>query len=256
MFDLAPLAVLNADDPTGAAFARELSEPITYALDADATLRARDVVLEGEGSTFRVGDTEVTIALPGRFNVRNALAAFGLARALGIDDATIARGLAATRAVPGRMERIGAFGIDAIVDYAHTPDALENVLRAARETTRGDLIVVFGCGGDRDPGKRTEMGEIAARIADRVIVTSDNPRSEDPLTIARAVANGYDRTDIELDRRHAIRRAIDEAKAGDTVVVAGKGHETYQIVGDQTRPFDDRDEVRIAFSKRAATARR
>jgi UDP-N-acetylmuramoyl-L-alanyl-D-glutamate--2,6-diaminopimelate ligase len=270
LFDLAPHAVLNADDPSGAAFARELAAanghsqanagergaPITYALDTEATLRARDVVLGGEGSTFRVGETQVTIALPGRFNVRNALAAFGLARALGIDDATIARGLGATRAVPGRMERFGAFGIDAIVDYAHTPDALENVLRAARETTKGDLIVVFGCGGDRDPGKRAQMGEIAARLADRVIVTSDNPRSEDPLAIAREVADGYERTAIELDRRSAIRRAIDEARPGDTIVVAGKGHETYQIVGDQTRPFDDRDEVRIAFSKRAETVRR
>jgi UDP-N-acetylmuramoyl-L-alanyl-D-glutamate--2,6-diaminopimelate ligase len=276
LFDLAPRAVLNADDPSGARFATELAttpdpnvtlslskggqspstSPITYAIDTDATLRARDLVLDGEGSTFRVGDTDVRIALPGRFNVRNALAAFGIGRALGIDDATIARGLAATRAVPGRMERFGAFGIDAIVDYAHTPDALENVLRAVRETTKRDLIVVFGCGGDRDPGKRTQMGEIAARLADRVIVTSDNPRSEDPLAIAKAVANGYDRTHIELDRRRAIRRAIDEAHAGDTVVVAGKGHETYQIVGDQTRPFDDRDEVRIAFSKRAETVRR
>jgi UDP-N-acetylmuramoyl-L-alanyl-D-glutamate--2,6-diaminopimelate ligase len=284
LFDLSPQAVLNADDPSGAQFARELgtaleanagqiapggnvilslskdgqspNRPITYAIDAEATIRAEDLVLDGDGSSFRVGGTRVRIALPGRFNVRNALAAFGIGRALGIDDATIARGLAATRAVPGRMERIGAFGIDAIVDYAHTPDALENVLRAARETTKRDLIVVFGCGGDRDPGKRTQMGEIAARLADRVIVTSDNPRSEDPMSIAKAVANGYDRTDIELDRRRAIRRAIDEAQAGDTVVVAGKGHETYQIVGDQTRPFDDRDEVRIAFSKRAETVRR
>ena len=219
-------------------------------------MRADDLVLAGDGSTFRVGDVEVSIALPGRFNVRNALAAFGIGRALGIDDATIARGLGATRAVPGRMERFGAFGIHAIVDYAHTPDALENVLRAARETTKRELIVVFGCGGDRDPGKRVQMGEIAARLADRVIVTSDNPRSEDPLTIAHDVANGFERTDIELDRRRAIRRAIDEASAGDTVVVAGKGHETYQIVGSETRPFDDRDEVRIAFAKRAASVRR
>jgi UDP-N-acetylmuramoyl-L-alanyl-D-glutamate--2,6-diaminopimelate ligase len=256
LFDLAPRAVLNADDPSGARFAAELPGSSTYALDAPATLRAEDVVLGGDGSTFRAGGVEVSIALPGRFNVRNALAAFGIGRALGLSDAAIVAGLAATRAVPGRMERFGAFGIDAIVDYAHTPDALENVLRAARETTKRDLIVVFGCGGDRDAGKRTQMGEIAARLADRVIVTSDNPRSEDPLAIAREVANGYDRTAIELDRRRAIRRAIDEAHAGDTVVVAGKGHETYQIVGDQTRPFDDRDEVRIAFSKRAETVRR
>jgi UDP-N-acetylmuramoyl-L-alanyl-D-glutamate--2,6-diaminopimelate ligase len=260
LFDLAPIAVLNVDDPSGAAFARELeaagTRPITYALDVPATLRAQDVVLAGDGSTFRVGESTIALALPGRFNVRNALAAFGLARALGVDDATIVRGLAATRAVPGRMERFGAFGIDAIVDYAHTPDALENVLRAAREMTKRELIVVFGCGGDRDAGKRTEMGEIAARLADRVIVTTDNPRGEDPLAIALTVANGYERTQIELDRRSAIRRAIDEAQAGDTVVVAGKGHEAYQIVGDETRAFDDRDEVRIAFAKRAQAIRR
>ena len=253
LFELASVAVLNVDDPYGAQFAHELRDqhPITYAIDTQATLRAEEVVVEGDGSAFRVGTTHVSLALPSRFNVRNALAAFGVGRALGIDDATIARGLAATRAVPGRMERIAAFGIEAIVDYAHTPDALENVLRAARETTKRDLIVVFGCGGDRDPGKREQMGEIAARIADRVIVTSDNPRSEDPMSIALAVANGFERTAIELDRRRAIRRAIDEAQAGDTIVIAGKGHETYQIICAEHRPFDDRDEVRIAFSARA-----
>ncbi|MDQ6944483.1 MAG: UDP-N-acetylmuramoyl-L-alanyl-D-glutamate--2,6-diaminopimelate ligase [Candidatus Eremiobacteraeota bacterium] len=257
LFDLAHHSVINVDDPWGMKIYRELIErpaPVVgYSIDAEQPggFRATDLRLAGDGSTFRVGNDEITINLPGRFNVRNALAAFSAAAlATNKSGDNLLRGLASTRAVPGRMERIGAFGIDAIVDYAHTPDALENVLNAARETTRGDLIVVFGCGGDRDPGKRTQMGEIAARIADRVIVTSDNPRSEDPLAIARTVANGYERTDIELDRRDAIRRAIDEAKAGDTVVVAGKGHETYQIVGDQSRPFDDRDEVRIAFSKR------
>jgi UDP-N-acetylmuramoyl-L-alanyl-D-glutamate--2,6-diaminopimelate ligase len=259
LFDLAQDAVINDDDPSGAKISTELaasSKTVTgYSIDAEphGGLRVTNLRLAGDGSTFTVDldpPAEFTINLPGRFNVRNALAALGVGLRAGVSVEDIRRGLAATRAVPGRMERIGAFGIDAIVDYAHTPDALENVLQAARETTRGDLIVVFGCGGDRDPGKRTQMGEIAARIADRVIVTSDNPRSEDPLTIARTIANGYERTDIELDRRDAIRRAIDEAKAGDTVVVAGKGHETYQIVGDQSRPFDDRDEVRIAFSKR------
>jgi UDP-N-acetylmuramoyl-L-alanyl-D-glutamate--2,6-diaminopimelate ligase len=153
------------------------------------------------------------------------------------------------------MERIGAFGIEAIVDYAHTPDALENVLTAVRETTRRKLILVFGCGGDRDAGKRAQMGEVGARLADRVIVTSDNPRSEDPLAIAESIAIDLERTEIVLDRRAAIRRAIDEAQAGDTVVVAGKGHETYQIVGDETRPFDDREEVRVAFAKRAVAHR-
>ena len=260
LFDFAPQAVLNVDDPSGASFAAQLGAAgapcITYAIDAPATLRATGVQLDGEGSTFQVDGTRVTVALPGRFNVRNALAAFGIGRALGIDDATIVRGLAATRAVPGRMERIGAFGIDAIVDYAHTPDALENVLLAARETTKRELIVVFGCGGNRDAGKRSQMGAIAARIADRVIVTSDNPRNEDPMSIARAIANGFDRTAIELDRRAAIRRAIGEAEAGDTIVIAGKGHEAYQLIGDETRPFDDRDEVRIAFGKRAEGVKR
>ncbi|HEY4440381.1 MAG TPA: UDP-N-acetylmuramoyl-L-alanyl-D-glutamate--2,6-diaminopimelate ligase [Candidatus Elarobacter sp.] len=256
LFELAPIAVLNVDDAAGADFARSLPRTITYAIDAEADLRATDVRLDGDGSTFDVAGRPASVALPGRFNVRNGLAAFGIGRALGIDDATIVAGLAATRAVPGRMERIGAFGIAAIVDYAHTPDALENVLHAAREMTRGELIVVFGCGGDRDPGKRVQMGEIAARLADRVIVTSDNPRSEDPMAIAQTVANGFDRTDIVLDRRSAIREAITQARAGDTVLVAGKGHETYQIIGDETRPFDDRDEVRIAFGKRAEAGRR
>jgi len=255
LFDLAPLAVLNADDPWGVKFAAGLPGAITYAIDAPATVRAQNVELDGDGSHFQVDGTDVHTTLPGRFNVRNALAAFAIGRAFGFADAAIARGIAATRAVPGRMERIGAFGIDAIVDYAHTPDALENVLRAARETAKRKLIVVFGCGGDRDPGKRAEMGTIAAGLADRVIVTSDNPRSEDPLTIARAIAEGI-RADIVLDRRRAIRRAINEAVAGDVVVIAGKGHETYQIVGAQTLPFDDRDEVRAAFAERAAAAAR
>jgi UDP-N-acetylmuramoyl-L-alanyl-D-glutamate--2,6-diaminopimelate ligase len=255
LFDLAPLQVLNVDDPTGVQFAAALPAAITYALEHDATLRPEDLRVAGDGSTFRLDGTAVEIALPGRFNVRNALAAFGAGRALGIDDATIARGLGTTRAVPGRMERIGAFGIEAIVDYAHTPDALENVLTAVRETTRRKLILVFGCGGDRDAGKRAQMGEVGARLADRVIVTSDNPRSEDPLAIAESIAIDFDRTEIVLDRRAAIRRAIDEAQAGDTVVVAGKGHETYQIVGDETRPFDDREEVRVAFAKRAVAHR-
>jgi UDP-N-acetylmuramoyl-L-alanyl-D-glutamate--2,6-diaminopimelate ligase len=255
LLDFAQLHVINVDDPFGAQFARDFPDAFTYAIDADAAIHAVDLDLGGSGSTFTFGGTPVAVGLPGRFNVRNALAALGVARALGIDDGIAARGLAATRAVPGRMERIGAFGIDAIVDYAHTPDALENVLTAVRETTKRSLIVVFGCGGDRDAGKRVEMGEIAARLADRVIVTSDNPRGEDPMAIAQTVVNGFEHMEIVLDRRTAIRRAVSEAHAGDVLVIAGKGHETYQIVGAETRPFDDRDEVRIAFAKRADEAR-
>lgn len=254
LFDLAPLAVLNVDDAVGRTFADELPSATTYAIDRVAQLRASNVTLQGDGTHFDVGTLHVEVALPGRFNVANTLAAIGLARIAGIGDDAIVRGLAAVRAVPGRMERIGAFGIDAIVDYAHTPDALSNVLRAARETTRGRLIVVFGCGGDRDAGKRVEMGRIAAEAADEVIVTSDNPRGEDPAAIAADVAKDIV-AEVILDRRAAIRRAINDARAGDTVVVAGKGHETYQIVGDERLPFDDRDEVRSAFSLRSGALR-
>jgi UDP-N-acetylmuramoyl-L-alanyl-D-glutamate--2,6-diaminopimelate ligase len=254
LFDLASHAVLNVDDPVGRTFAGELPSATTYAIDHVAQLRATNLVLQGDGTCFEAGGLEIQIALPGRFNVANALAAIGMARAAGIDDTAIVSGLAQARGVPGRMERIGAFGIEAIVDYAHTPDALANVLRAARETTRGRLIVVFGCGGDRDPGKRVEMGRIAAGAADAVIVTSDNPRGEDPAAIAAAVAAGI-AAEVILDRRTAIRRAINDARAGDTIVVAGKGHEAHQIVGELRLPFDDRDEVRTAFSLRSDALR-
>jgi UDP-N-acetylmuramoyl-L-alanyl-D-glutamate--2,6-diaminopimelate ligase len=250
LLQLAHQSAINVDDPTGAGFARAFPQAATYAFDAPAQLRGEQLVLDAGGSRFAVDGTTIQLPLRGRFNAYNALAAFAAARALGVDDATIARALGSVAAVPGRMERIAALGIDAIVDYAHTPDALENVLRTARESARGKLIVVFGCGGDRDPGKRPQMGEIAARLADRVIVTSDNPRSEDPLAIARAIVNGT-RADIVLDRRSAIREAIGAAAAGDTVIVAGKGHETYQIAGGETHAFDDREEVRAAFAARA-----
>jgi UDP-N-acetylmuramoyl-L-alanyl-D-glutamate--2,6-diaminopimelate ligase len=254
LFDLAPHAVLNVDDSVGRTIAGEFATATTYAIERVAQLRASKIELEGHRTRFDVGTLHVEIGLPGRFNVSNALAAIGVARAAGIDDDAIVRGLTTARAVPGRMERIGAFGIDAIVDYAHTPDALANVLRAARETTRGRLIVVFGCGGDRDAGKRVEMGRIAADAADAVIVTSDNPRGESPAAIAAAVAEGIV-AEVILDRRMAIRRAINDARAGDTVVVAGKGHETYQIIGEERLPFDDRDEVRSAFSLRSGALR-
>ncbi len=244
-------AAINVDDAAGARFARDFPDSLTYALDVPAGLRAERLVLEPDGSRFDVDGTSVSVPFPGRFNVYNALAAFAIARIMAIPLPAIVAGLRDADAVPGRMERLEAAGIEVLVDYAHTPDALENVLRAARETTRGRLVVVFGCGGDRDPGKRAPMGEIAERLADRAIVTSDNPRSEDPAAIARAVA-GSGAARIVLDRRAAICEAIDEARPGDTVVVAGKGHETYQIVGDVTLPFDDRAEVRAALAARSS----
>jgi UDP-N-acetylmuramoyl-L-alanyl-D-glutamate--2,6-diaminopimelate ligase len=253
LLELAPRSAINLDDAAGRAYRADFPAALTYAIDAPADVRPAELELDAGGSRFAVDGTPVTLPLRGRFNVYNALAAWAAARALGVPETTIARGLSQAPAVAGRMERIAGPDIEAIVDYAHTPDALENVLRAARETTAGKLVVVFGCGGDRDPGKRAQMGEVAARLADIAIVTSDNPRSEDPLTIARAVA-GTTGARIEPDRRTAIRAAIESAGPGDTVVVAGKGHETYQIVGDQSLPFDDRAEVRAAFALRGAPA--
>ena len=257
LFDHAPVAILNGDDDLGRAWASDLRAAgktvDTYALDADATLVARDVAVRADGSSFNVDGRRFALRLPGRFNISNALAALGIARAHGVNDDDSARAMASFERVPGRMEHLAGGGIDVLVDYAHTPDALDVVLRAARETTRGELAVVFGCGGDRDRGKRPLMGAIARSRANRVFVTSDNPRSEDPQEIIDEILGGMDdlREVIALvDRRAAIRRAILDAEPGDVVVVAGKGHETYQIVGTVTNHFDDRDEVRAALAAR------
>jgi UDP-N-acetylmuramoyl-L-alanyl-D-glutamate--2,6-diaminopimelate ligase len=172
-----------------------------------------------------------------------------------IDERAIGLGLAALRRVAGRMERLHGMGVDVVVDYAHTPDALRSALRALRETKTGALAVVFGCGGDRDRGKRAEMGAIAGEFADRIYLTNDNPRSEEPLAIVRDIAGGIAgerRYVVELDRGAAIARAIAEARAGDVVLVAGKGHETYQIVGDRVLAFDDLAAARDALAKQGA----
>ena len=258
LFDGVPSAVLNLDDPLGRRWARELAADGTavhgYGFANDAELRADDVVVTARGSRFRIGTAEVALALPGRFNVHNALCALGIARLCGVPDATSIAALRDIEAVPGRMEHLAGGGIDVIVDYAHTPDALERVLAAAREVARGTVTVVFGCGGDRDRGKRPEMGRLAARGADAVVVTNDNPRGEDPRAIAEGILAGIDdpaHVRVELDRRAAIERAIADARSGDLVVIAGKGHETYQIAGDEVRPFDDREIARAALARRA-----
>jgi UDP-N-acetylmuramoyl-L-alanyl-D-glutamate--2,6-diaminopimelate ligase len=261
LFEMARNSILNADDPHGARWAGELRAQgrsvVTYGLSEGADVRATDLALGPHGSAFSVDGTRFELALPGRFNVANALGALATARAFGIDDATSARALTSVASVAGRMETQSGGGVTAIVDYAHTPDALDVVLRAAREGATGQLTVVFGCGGDRDRGKRPEMGRIARELADRVVITSDNPRSEEPRAIVDEIVAGIaDRSNVVVDveRRSAIRRAIVEANAGDVIVVAGKGHETYQIVGDVTGHFDDRDEVRAALAAREAGA--
>ncbi|MBV8372471.1 MAG: UDP-N-acetylmuramoyl-L-alanyl-D-glutamate--2,6-diaminopimelate ligase [Candidatus Eremiobacteraeota bacterium] len=256
LFALADAAVLNAGDAYGECWARELSDggvPVTtYGDRAGATLAIDDVVTTSGGSRFRLDGRPYDVHLPGRFNVENAAAAIGVALQLEIDPATIARGLAQVREIPGRMQRLREDGIEVVVDYAHTPDALDRALRALRETHGGRVAVVFGCGGDRDRGKRREMGATAARLADRLYVTSDNPRTEDPHAIAREIVRGIGghRHVIELDRRRAIERAVAEARDGDAVLVAGKGHETYQIVGTSVLDFDDAAVAREALARR------
>ncbi len=256
LFEAAAFGIYNADDPLGRQWASEFpAERVwTYGLGVRAGAHAADVALGPRGSSFTLDGLRFSLPLPGRFNVSNALAAICVARRFGIEDRASASALAATEPVPGRMESFEAGGVEVVVDYAHTPDALAAVLMAVRETSHGAVIAVFGCGGDRDRGKRAEMGRIATALADRTIVTSDNPRSEEPAAIVEDILAGVDEREavgVELDRRAAIRRAVSEAKPGDTIVVAGKGHETYQIVGETVGHFDDRDEVRGALAARS-----
>jgi len=215
-------------------------------------VRATDIAMRTDGSTFAVDGTRFAVHLPGRFNVANALCAIACARALGIDDATSAKGLDAVRRVPGRMEPVRGGDVAVVVDYAHTPDSLTNALTALRETTSGKLSVVFGCGGDRDRGKRPLMGAVAARLADRIYVTDDNPRTESSRAIIEEIVAGIGGKAhaVVPDRRAAIERAVREADPGDAVLVAGKGHEAYQLVGRNVLPFDDAEVAREALARR------
>ncbi len=260
LFDGAGPAIVNADDAYGRRLAAEIgASSVTYAIDAPAQVRAHDVSFGASGARFRcetpVGEVEIATRLPGRFNVQNALAAAAAALALGIEPRHVAEGLAAAGRVPGRFEPVDeGQGFAVLVDYAHTPDSLENVLHAARQITDGRLHVVFGAGGDRDRSKRPLMGAVARELADRVIVTSDNPRSEDPDAIVEEILTGAGPgVDRELDRRTAIRRALEGAEPGDIVVVAGKGHEQGQeFAGGRKEPFDDVEVVRALLRSAAA----
>jgi UDP-N-acetylmuramoyl-L-alanyl-D-glutamate--2,6-diaminopimelate ligase len=247
-------AAVNLDDPRGDELARRTRAAglnvRTFALEADADLRIEGIDSDGTGSsaTLVAAEGRVPIRLPllGRFNVENAAAAAAVALSAGLPFDAVAPGFADAPPVAGRMERIvGGQPFTVLVDYAHTPDALEHLLIAGRRlaNAHGRVLVVFGCGGDRDRGKRPEMGRVAGMHSDLVVITSDNPRSEDPSSIAAAVAEGVAttgvRTTVELDRRAAIRLAIGEAGAGDVVLLAGKGHEVGQTTGPTTVPFDD-----------------
>ena len=266
-------AAVNTDDPYGARLAREISTAgqatlITFSAagSADADLRATDVEFDAAGSRFLCqapdGEHAVALPLPGHFNVENALASIASVSSMGIPTGEAAAALADAERVPGRMEPIDeGQPFTVLVDYAHTPDSIENVLRAARRLGSGRLIAVIGAGGDRDSDKRPLMGNAAARLADIVVVTSDNPRSEEPEAIIGEIVAGMRGPDagaqieVQSDRRAAVGIALARAESGDTVVIAGKGHEQGQeFEGGRTIPFDDRDVAREQLrALRAAT---
>lgn len=248
-------AVINVDDAASSEILRHsLCEKISYGMENSADLRATGINLRADGMTFKIrggfGSMDLALHVTGLFNVYNVLAAIGAAFAENISPEVIKTALENFRSVPGRFERIfSAAPFEVIVDYAHTPDGVENVLRTARQIVKRKIICVFGCGGDRDHSKRPLMGKVVAELSDIVIATSDNPRSEDPEKILDEVEVGIgDRLHERIaDRRAAIHRAIELAEAGDAVLILGKGHETYQILNTGTIHFDDREEARIAI---------
>jgi UDP-N-acetylmuramoyl-L-alanyl-D-glutamate--2,6-diaminopimelate ligase len=259
-------ALLNADDAEVARLAEEPQLPThTFAVNAAADWRAHDVTATATGSAFVLDGpdglrVDGSIGLAGAFNVVNAVTAIAALGEAGLDASAAADGIAAVGSVPGRMEPVDA-GQDftVIVDYAHKPDAVTATLEALRPVTPGRLTIVVGAGGDRDQGKRPLMGEIAARLADMLVVTDDNPRSEDPATIRSEIVAGATAGPAKVveigDRRTAIEHALREAEAGDTVLIAGKGHETGQEVGDAVLPFDDRAVAREILAELTGVAR-
>jgi UDP-N-acetylmuramoyl-L-alanyl-D-glutamate--2,6-diaminopimelate ligase len=251
--------VVNRDDPFGMRLIGELgTDVLTFGMGDGDISPEGTVTVEEWGSRCRLktpwGPVEVDTALPGRFNLYNIMAAVASGGLLGLDTETISRGLSSVKKVPGRFEKVDrGQPFSAVVDYAHTPDAVQNILESARAITRGRVITVLGCGGDRDTSKRPLMGQTAASLSDVLFVTSDNPRSEDPESIIDDIMEGLDApkgaVERVTDRKAAINRAVKEAGPGDMVVVAGKGHENYQIIGERILPFSDVDELARAIKK-------
>lgn len=271
------IAVTNIDDPRGRDFAAAANRPVTYAIDAPADVRPGPLSFSLQGLRFDArtprGTLRLASPLVGRPNAYNILAAAATAMALDVPFKAIEEGIAALTDVPGRFQVVSTADDDVrvVVDYAHTDDALRNLLETARPLAAGRLITVFGCGGDRDRTKRPLMGAVAARLSDLVVITSDNPRSEDPNSIIDEIKRGIvvpaNRTApgvappkstpyiAIVDRKTAIERAIRDATSGDLVLIAGKGHEKYQVIGDRTLPFDDVEVARDALARRRAGSR-
>jgi UDP-N-acetylmuramoyl-L-alanyl-D-glutamate--2,6-diaminopimelate ligase len=271
------IAVTNLDDRRGRDFAAAAHRPVTYAIEHPADVRPGPLAFSLDGLRFDVrtprGTLRLTSPLVGRPNAYNILAAAATAMALDVPFDAIEQGVAALKDVPGRFQVVSspADDVRVVVDYAHTDDALKNLLETARPLATGRVITVFGCGGDRDKTKRPLMGAVAARLSDLVVITSDNPRSEDPNQIIEEIKRGIvipaDRRPpggtaakstpylAIVDRKAAIDRAIRDARPGDLVLIAGKGHEKYQVIGDRTLPFDDVEVARAALARRRAGSR-
>lgn len=255
-------AIVNAGDPHAATIIKQLSAGVLrYGLEPGIEIRAEKVKITTSGVSFTAvtprGSVELNLNLTGYFNVYNSLGALGIGISLGIDLPTIKRGLEAITGVPGRFQMVsGSSDFGVIVDYAHTPDGLENILKTGQGLNPKHLLLVFGCGGDRDRSKRPIMGAFAARMADVTIITSDNPRSEEPERIITEIEEGFIKANplakyqVEVDRAAAIKKIIMMAEPGDLVLIAGKGHETYQIFADRTIHFDDREIARAALEER------
>jgi UDP-N-acetylmuramoyl-L-alanyl-D-glutamate--2,6-diaminopimelate ligase len=268
--------VVNIDDKWGCALAGKISDVITYSITQRADIYPKEYAVAKDGITAILntpsGELKIESALVGEYNLSNIMAAIGAALSLGIDVKAISAGISALERVPGRLEVVGeSEEIEAprfIVDYAHTADALKTVLSALRKITKGRIITVFGCGGDRDAAKRPLMGEAATSLSDISIITTDNPRSEEPAKIIEDIEAGIkgvrrfntgEQTPekgymVLAERRDAIRRAVALASANDTVLVAGKGHEDYQLVGDKSFSFDDREELKLALKEHSASS--
>ena len=258
--DVPDTAIINIDDEYGRQLLGLAKKTVTYGLDASADISTKKFQLAFHGLTFTAqtpnGKIQITSSLVGRINVYNLLAAIGAAQALGISNEVIEAGIRNLESVSGRFQRIDlGQPFLVIVDYAHTDDALESLIRTARELNpKGRIITLFGCGGSKDRTKRPVMGEVTGRLSDLTILSSDNPRQEDPLKIISDIIVGVQKTSgkyvIEPDREKAIGLAMDEARAGDIVLLAGKGHENYQILADRTLEFDDREMARRALEQR------
>ncbi|MBR0089361.1 MAG: UDP-N-acetylmuramoyl-L-alanyl-D-glutamate--2,6-diaminopimelate ligase [Clostridia bacterium] len=250
LFDISAKGVVNFDDEGGKKIAANAPcDIIKVGLGDGCDLRAENIHITARGTDFDViyegNKYPVHIVIPGKFSVYNAICAFGAALQLGIDIPTIIRGLEKATGVMGRVEVVPTdTDYTVIIDYAHTPDGLENIISTVQDFAKGDVITVFGCGGDRDNTKRAPMGEIAGRLSDFSIITSDNPRTEDPQAIVDMVEEGMKKTDgkytVIVDRREAIGYALDHAKKDDVIILAGKGQETYQIIGKEKHDFDER----------------